>query len=156
MFLDRVFGMTAAAAFALGAIAQVKLLGSADSPNPFDPLLVAFAALAVVAQGYVILRAEARHGLYNPAYEEIDLVDVAYSLPVGMIALCAVLVAYVGLLCVSIRNPALLALVPDEVSVLRQSIPANGIVATVVAFFATSSFVIAAYLLVQKPIKEFH
>lgn len=66
MILDRIFGLIATVAFALGIVVQVELLRRALQPDPFDPLLVTYAALASTAIGYITLRADRKYGLIDP------------------------------------------------------------------------------------------
>lgn len=157
MILHRIFGLIAAVAFALGIVVQVELLGNAHQPDPFDPLLLTYAALVVIAIGYVTLRAERKHGLIDPYDDSIDIIEVAYSLPTWARAVSFMIVCYIVLLYLVAYNatdPGLLTPLPKD-SVLRQSLPANGLAALVAALFVFSSFVIAIYLLVRKPITEF-
>lgn len=159
MILDRIFGLIAAAAFALGIAVQVELLSRALQPDPFDPLLVTYAALALTAMGYITLRAERKYGLIDPYDDSVDIIEVAYSLPTWARVVSFILAAYIALLYVVIYNvtgTGLLAELPEELAVLRTSLPANGLAALFAALFVFSSFVIAIYLLVRKPIKEFH
>lgn len=155
MILDRIFGLIAAAAFALGIAAQWELLNRAKQWDPFDPRLITLFALAVIAVGYITLRAERKYGLIDPSDESVDLVEVAFSLPRWAIAVSAVLTSHLVLLIIGVREPSLLAQLPPELSILRPSLQANDLIATLVAFFTLESFVIAAYFLIRKPIKEF-
>jgi hypothetical protein len=158
MILHRIFGLIATAAFALGITVQVKLLGSAHQPDPFDPLLLTYAALVVLAMGYLTLHAERKHGLIDPYDDSIDLIEVAYSLPTWARAVCFLIAAYIAVLYLVVYNatdPGLLTALPQD-SVLRKSIPANGFGTLFASLFVFSSFVIAAFLLFRKPIKEFH
>jgi len=161
MILDRIFGLIATVAFALGIAVQVKLLGSAHQPDPFDPLLLTYAGLVVLAIGYITLRAERKHGLIDPYDDSIDIIEVAYSLPTWARAMSFILVCYIALLYVAMldaksHNIGLLSQLPEEFSILRRGIPANGPAAIFASLFLFPSFVIAAFLLFRKPIKEFH
>lgn len=159
MILDRIIGLIATAAFVLGIVVQVELLGQALQPDAFDPLLISYAALALTAIGYVTLRAERKHGLIDPYDDSIDTIEVAYSLPGWARAVSFILVCYIALLYIFVSNVAemrMLTWLPEDLSVLRMSLPANGFAALVAALFVFSSFVIAIYLLARKPIKEFH
>jgi len=158
MILDRFFGLIAAVAFALGIIVQIDLLTSPQQFDPFNPLLLTYAALVVIAIGYITLRAERKHGLIDPADESIDMVEVAYSLPGWARAMSFLLVLYAVFLYLVVGNatdPGLLTPL-DQESVLRKSLVVNGMPALIASAFLFSSFVIAIYLLVRKPIKEFH
>jgi hypothetical protein len=163
MIMHRMFGLIAAAAFAVGITVQLLLLGSAHQPDPFDPLIVTYAALVVIAIGYATLRAERKEGLIDPYDDSIDIIEVAYSLPGWARAVSFLLVCYIALLWVGITylgpkthlGQSVLGLLPAD-SVLRQSIAANGPGALFASLFLFSSFVIAAFLLFRKPIKEFH
>jgi hypothetical protein len=163
MILHRIFGMIATAAFALGIAVQVKSLTSPHLPDPFDPLLLTYAGLVVLAIGYLTLRAERKHGLIDPYDDSIDIIEVAYSLPTWARAVCFLLVCYIALLWIGVtylgpKTPlgqSVFAQLPAD-SVLRQSIPANGLGALFASLFLFSSFVTAAFLLFRKPIKEFH
>lgn len=163
MILDRIFGLIAAAAFALGVAVQAKLLGSAHNPDPFDPLLLSYAGLVVLAIGYLTLRAERKHGLIDPYDDSIDMIEVAYSLPAWARVVSFLLVCYIALLWLGISylgpkttlGQSVLAQLPAD-SILRQSIAANGFGAPVASLFLFSSFVVAAFLLFRKPNKEFH
>lgn len=160
MILDRIFGLIATVAFALGIVVQVELLSRALQPDPFDPLLVTYAALALTAIGYITLRADRKYGLIDPYDDSIDIVEVAYSLPTWARAVCFILAAYIALVFVGMvdakfRNIGLLSRLPDELSVLQQSLPANGGIALFAALFLLTSFIIAAYHLVREPIKDF-
>jgi hypothetical protein len=156
---DRLFGLVAAAAFALGIIGQVELLSRVNQANPFEPLLVTFFALAVVAIGYITLLAERKYGLIDPYDESVNLVEVAFSLPLWTIIVSMMLVGYVVLLVIGVRDANLdgdlLAQLPSELSVLRYSLSANGVLAVVVAALTVQSFVIASFFLIRKPIGEF-
>jgi hypothetical protein len=136
----------------------VELLGHAHQPDPFDPLLLTYAALVVIAIGYITLRAERKYGLIDPYDDSINIVEVAYSLPAWARAVSFILVCYIVLIYLAAYNArtGFLGAVPEELSILRQSIPANGLAALFASLFLFSSFVIAAYLLFRKPIKEFH
>lgn len=163
MILDRIFGLIAAAAFALGIAVQVKLLGSAHQPDAFDPLLLTYAGLVVLAIGYLTLRAERKHGLIDPYDDSIDIIEVAYSLPAWARVVSFLLVCYIALLWIGIAylgpktalGQSVLAQLPAD-SILRQGIAANGLGALFASLFLFSSFVVAAFLLFRKPIKEFH
>ena len=156
---DRIFGLIAAAAFVLGIVVQVELLSRTTQADPFDPLLMTFFALTVLAIGYITLLAERKHGLIDPYDESVDLVEVAFSLPVWAIIVSMVLAGYAALLFIVVgdvrRDGGLLAQLPDELSVLRHSLPANGGLAIVVAWLTVPSFVIASFYLIRKPIREF-
>lgn len=157
MILHRIFGLIAAAAFALGIAAQIHLLSRAQPFDPFDPLLLTYAALVAIAIGYITLRAERKHGLIDPYDDGIDIIEVAFSLPTWARVVCFMIAFYIVLLYLVAYNatdPGLLTPLPKD-SVLRQSIPANGLAALIAALFTFSSFVIAIFLLVRKPIKEF-
>jgi hypothetical protein len=162
MILHRMFGLIAAAAFAVGIAVQVMLLSSAHQPDPFDPLIVTYAALVVIAIGYATLRAERREGLIDPYDDSIDIIEVAYSLPgwaraVSFLLVCYIALLYLGLTYLGPKTPfgqSILAQLPAD-SILRQSIPENGPAAVFASLFLFSSFVIAAFLLFRKPIKEF-
>ncbi len=159
MILQRIFGLIATTAFALGIVVQVDLLTATRSFDPFNPLLLVFAALVVIANGYATLRAERNQGLIDPYDDSIDIVEVAYSLPTWARVLSFMLACYIALLYVVVHyanGTELLTRLPEELSVLRQSIPANGFAALLTSLFTFSSFVIAIYLLFRKPIKEFH
>lgn len=158
MFVDRFFGLIAAAAFALGIAVQIHLLSNPQQFDPFDPLLLTYAALVAIAIGYITLRAERKHGLIDPYDDSIDMIEVAYSLPTWARVVSFLLAAYAVLLYLVVYNatdPGLLTPLPQG-SVLRKSIPANGLAALLASLFLFSSFVVAAFLLVRKPIKEFH
>lgn len=162
--VDRFFGMIAAAGFGLGIVLQVNLLSHAATPDPFDALLVTFFATALTALGYITLRAERRHGLIDPADESINIIEVAYSLPAWAIAVSAILASYIGLIYFVVLDVGnaksggvnVLSYLPDEFSVLEASLRVNGLTALFASLFVFSSFVIAIYLLVREPIKEFH
>jgi hypothetical protein len=158
MILHRIFGLIATAAFALGVVVQVKLLGSAHQADPFDPLLLTYAGLVVLAIGYLTLRAERKHGLIDPYDDSIDIIEIAYSQPAWARVMSFLLAVYTVVLYLVVYNatdPGLLTPLPQD-SVLRESIPANGLGALFASLFLFSSFVVAAFLLFRKPIKEFH
>jgi hypothetical protein len=150
--------MIAAAAFMFGIAVQVQLLGSALEPDPFDPLLLTYAALTVLAIGYITLRAERKYGLIDPYDDSINIIEVAFSLPTWARVVSFIIVCYIVFLYLvgSNANTGLAAALPEEFSVLKKSLPANGLAATFASLFLFSSFVIAAYLLARKPIKDFH
>lgn len=154
MILDRIFGLIAAAAFALGIVIQWELLSHAEQRDPFDPRFVTLFALATIATGYITLRAERRYGLIDPSDESVDLVEVAFSLPTWALATGVILTSHLVLLVIAVRDPSLLAQLPSELSILRLSLQANGVITVLVALFTSESFVVATYFLVRKPIKE--
>lgn len=155
MTLDRIFGMIAAATFALGIVGQMELLSSATTQDPFQLPLLAFFASALIAIGYLTLRADRNQGLIDPYDESVDLVEVAFSLPPWAIAISVILAGYVVLVYLAVRVvPDLVAQLPAQFSVLQQSLSTNGLVAFLLAMFTFTSFVIGAYLLIRAPVKN--
>lgn len=154
MIVDRIFGVIAAAGFALGVVGHVELLRSASQRDPLEPLFVTVIALTVIAYGYATLRAERREGLIDAADESLDLVEVAFSLPRWVIAVSAVFAGYIALLIVCVHNANLLAHWPDELSLVRQGLKANGLFAAFVAALTLASFIVAAFFLIREPVKE--
>jgi hypothetical protein len=152
MILDRIFGLIATTAFALGVAVHIELLSRAREASPLDPPILTFFVLTLIAIAYAYYRAELKYGVRTPHYE-VDFYTMAFSLPGWPRAVSVILFSYIVLLILGIGD--LRTLLPAELSVLQESLRVNGILAIVTAALALQSFVIAAYFLIREPIKEF-
>jgi hypothetical protein len=154
MILDRVFGLIAAVAFALGVIVQVELLSDAREAD-FDPRSVTSFALALIAIIYVSFRVERKYGLRDPIDESVEFGAMAFSLPNWAIAVSIILSWYVALLAFGVHPSGPLASLLDDRAVVPERLSANGIFVVAGALLTTCSFITAVFLLIRKPIKEF-
>ncbi|MFM9864064.1 MAG: hypothetical protein ACKVRO_10695 [Micropepsaceae bacterium] len=153
MFLDRVFGVTAAAAFVLGLVCQVGWLTDLVEPSRLHQWTFVFFALAMPAFLYFIIYVGKRDGFAYTIQGELNLAPVLGTLPgwarlvsYGLFAVAAVfLVASV----VAVLWPDLL---PAGRCVPGTGSPADCLIvnlamATLTAAFGALSFVDAVYLL---------
>jgi len=162
MFLERIFGMVAAAAFVLGSIGHIELLASREFELFRSPLAPAF-LLYMAAFLYVFALAGKRSDLQYENGELLILPMVA-TLPAWAKVLSAILLTYGSGLCIfSLLANGTLELLPSgqhalrddngalrTISLIEYRYRTNAIILSVDAVFTAFSFVIATYCLVRR------
>jgi hypothetical protein len=152
MFLDRVFGLSAAAAFALGVVSQAALLGNNAETSPFVEVQLVFWALALLPFVYMGLYVGARDGLpYDNS--ELEFMPVIKALTPALRTISYALLGYallLFLLMALLKVPTPLATEIEAAlgtTPIGRHLTANAILISLISMFTAISFATAAYLL---------